>query len=199
MLIKTLIVVAVIVIALAIVVATRPSAFRIVRSTTIAAPAPVVFAQVNDFHAWQAWSPWEKKDPALHRTYEGPRAGRGAVYSWIGNKDVGEGRMTLTESRPSELIRIKLEFFKPFAATHAGEFTFAPQGDKTVVTWSMTGRNNFFAKAFCMFMDTDKMVGSDFEKGLAAMKTLVESQAAPTDVVPTQAAPMHAAAAAAAN
>jgi len=176
MLVKTLIVVGILVIAFIVVVATRPSTFRIVRSATMAAPAPVVFAQVNDFRAWQAWSPWEKKDPALHRTYEGAPAGTGAVYSWIGNKDVGEGRMTLVESRADGLIRIKLEFFKPFAATHTGEFNFTPQGDETLVTWSMTGQNSFCAKAFCMFMDMDKMVGSDFEKGLAQMKSVVEAE-----------------------
>src|SRR5215204_734665 len=147
MLIKILIVVAVLVIVFAVVVATRPSKFRIVRSATMNAPAEAVFAQVNDLHKWRAWSPWEKKDPAMKRTYEGPPAGRGSVYSWAGNKEVGEGRMTLTESRPSDLIRIKLEFFKPFAATNESEFAFASQGDgRTLVTWSMTGCNGFAAK-----------------------------------------------------
>src|SRR5215204_2400469 len=147
MLIKILIVVAVLVIVFAVVVATRPSKFRIVRSATMNAPAEAVFAQVNDLHKWRAWSPWEAKDPAMKRTYEGPPAGRGTVYSWGGNKEVGEGRMTLTESRPSELIRIKLEFFKPFAATNTSEFTFKPQGEQTQVTWSMSGHNGFMAKA----------------------------------------------------
>jgi uncharacterized protein YndB with AHSA1/START domain len=181
MLMKTLIVIAALLVVFAIIVATRPSEFRIVRSATIAAPPELVFAQVNDFRAWQAWSPWEKKDPNLKRTYEGPPAGRGAVYAWAGNKEVGEGRMTLTESRPAELIRIQLEFLKPFAATNKSEFTFTPRGDgeQTDVTWSMTGHNGFLAKAFCMFMDMDKLVGSDFEKGLASMKTVTESTAAP--------------------
>ncbi len=192
MLIKTLIVIAAIVVVFVLFVATRPSAFRIVRSATIAAPPEVVFAQVNDFRAWQAWSPWEKKDPNLRRTYEGPPAGRGAVYAWAGNKEVGEGRMTLTESRPAELIRIKLEFFKPVAATNTAEFTVQPRGagggGQTDVTWSMTGHNGFMAKAFCMFMDMDKMVGSDFEKGLAQMKTVTESPAAPAPSQVTAAA-----------
>lgn len=178
MLIKILAVVAVLVVVLVVVIAMRPSHFRIVRTATIAAPPEAVFEQVNDFRNWQAWSPWEKKDPAMRRTYEGPPAGRGAVYAWAGNKEVGEGRMTLTESRTAELVRIRLDFLKPFAATHETEFTFEPRGEQTHVTWAMTGRNAFAAKAFCMFMDMDKMVGGDFEQGLAAMKTVTEGQAA---------------------
>lgn len=161
-----------------IVVAMQPSKFRIVRSATIAAPPEAVFEQVNNFRKWRAWSPWEKKDPALKRSYEGPAAGPGSVYSWVGNKEVGEGRMTLTESRPGEFVRIKLEFFKPFAATNATEFSFEPKGDQTVVTWAMNGKNNFACKAFCMFVDMDKMVGSDFEKGLAAIKAIAEARMA---------------------
>ena len=126
--------------------ALRPSEFRIMRSASMLAPPALVFAQVNDFHNWTGWSPWEKIDPALKRTYEGAPAGTGAVYSWSGNKKVGEGRMTVTESRPSELIRIKLEFIKPFAQTNQAEFTFKPQGDQTAVTWSMTGNNGFCGK-----------------------------------------------------
>jgi hypothetical protein len=146
-----------------------------VRSASVSAPAPTVFAQVNDFHKWEAWSPWAKLDPAAKATFEGPSAGIGAIFRWAGNKEVGEGSMTITESRPSDLIRIKLEFLKPFAATNRAEFTFKPQGDQTVVTWSMEGKNNFMAKAFCLFMNMDKMVGSQFEKGLANMKALAEA------------------------
>jgi len=168
---------AVVIVVFAIVVALRPGNFRIVRSATIGAPPAVVFAQVNDFHKWRAWSPWEEKDPNLKRTYEGPASGPGTVYGWIGNKEVGEGRMTLVESRPDELIRIRLEFFKPFAATNHTEFAFEPQGaDHTRVTWAMTGKNGFMARAFCMFMDMDKLVGDDFEKGLAGMKMIAERQ-----------------------
>src|SRR5262245_59060488 len=107
-----------------VVVALQPDNFRVERSASMRAPASAAFAQVNDFQNWRAWSPWEKVDPALKRTYEGPKAGTGAVYAWQGNKDVGEGRMTITDSRPGELVRIKLEFFKPFAATNAAEFNF---------------------------------------------------------------------------
>jgi hypothetical protein len=166
---------AVVVIFLA-VVALQPSDFRIERSATMAAPAPAVFAQVNDLRSWQAWSPWEKIDPQLKRTYEGPQAGTGAAYAWAGNKDVGEGRMTITESRPGERILINLEFFKPFAATNTAEFSFKPAGDATAVTWSMTGKNNFLSKAICLFVNMDRMVGGMFEQGLQQMKSVVESK-----------------------
>src|SRR6266576_1461414 len=124
MLYYILIALAVIVIVVIVVVAMQPSEFRITRSATMAAPAPAVFAQVNDFHNWQAWSPWAKLDPAMKQTYDGAPAGIGAIYRWAGNNEVGEGRMTLTESRPSELVRITLEFLKPFAGTSIAEFTF---------------------------------------------------------------------------
>jgi hypothetical protein len=158
-----------------VVVAMQPSEFRIVRSATISAPAPAVFAQVNDFHNWEAWSPWAKLDPAAKAIFEGPRAGRGAIFRWAGNEEVGEGSMTITESRPSDLIRIKLEFLKPFEATNTAEFTFKPEGNQTAVTWSMEGQNNFIAKAVCLFMNMDKMVGGQFEKGLASMKSVTEA------------------------
>jgi uncharacterized protein YndB with AHSA1/START domain len=173
-LIYILIALLVIIIAFVVVVALLPADFRIERTGTISAPPAEVFAQVNDFHKWGAWSPWEKLDPALQRTYAGAPEGAGAIYSWTGNKQVGEGRMTLMESRPNDLISIKLEFLKPFKATNTAEFTFKPQGEQTVVTWSMTGRKNFVLKAFSLFMNMDKMVGGDFEKGLANMKSVVE-------------------------
>src|SRR5882724_8090568 len=166
---------AVIVVVLVSIVALQPSDFRVARSATISAPPPAVFAQVNDFHKWEAWNPWGKIDPAMKQTYEGAPAGVGAIYTWVGNKNVGEGRMTLTESRPSDLIRIKLEFFKPFAGTNIAEFTFKPEGNQTAVTWSMAGKNNFMAKAIHLFMNMDKMIGGQFEKGLASMKSVVES------------------------
>jgi hypothetical protein len=175
MLIKILIAVAVIVVVFIVVVAMQPSVFRVTRSTTMSAPAPAVFAQVNDFHKWEAWNPWGKIDPAMKQTYEGASAGVGAIYTWVGNKNVGEGRMTLTESHPSDLIRIKLEFFKPLAGTNIAEFTFKPEGNQTAVTWSMTGKNNFMAKAIHLFMNMDKMIGGQFEVGLAQMKSIVEA------------------------
>ncbi len=171
---KILIALAVIVIVLVGVVALQPSDFRIARTTTISAPAPAVFAQVNDFHNWDAWSPWAKLDPAARTTFEGPSAGTGALFRWAGNHEIGEGSMTITESRPSDLIRIKLEFLKPFAATNTAEFTFKAEGQHTVVTWSMSGKNNFMAKAACLFVSMDKTLGGYFEKGLAQLKSVVE-------------------------
>lgn len=165
---------AVIIVVLVVIIALQPSQFRVARSTTIAAPPPAVFAQVNDFHRWEAWNPWGKIDPAMKQNYEGAPAGVGAVYTWVGNNEVGEGRMTIAESRPSELIRVKLEFFKPFAATNTAEFTFKPEGNQTAVSWSMFGDNNFMAKAIHLFMNMDKMIGGQFEKGLASMKSVVE-------------------------
>jgi uncharacterized protein YndB with AHSA1/START domain len=176
MLIKVLITIAVIVVVFAVIVVLQPSSFRVARSTSISAPPAAVFAQVNDFHKWEAWNPWGKIDPAMKQTYEGAPAGTGAVYTWAGNNEVGVGRMAITESRPSDLIRIRLEFFKPFAATNQSEFTFKPEGDQTGVTWSMTGNNNFMAKAVHLFMNMDKM-GGQFEKGLAQMKAVVEATA----------------------
>jgi hypothetical protein len=175
MLLYILIGIVAVVIVFVIVVALQPADFRVVRSTKIAAPPPVVFAQVNDFHKWEAWSPWAKIDPTCKYDYQGPAAGVGTVFTWAGNKKVGEGRMTILESRPSDLIRIKLEFLKPFQATNAAEFTFVSEGGQTVVTWTMSGKNNFVFKAFSLFVNCDKMVGADFEKGLAAMKTVVET------------------------
>ncbi len=174
---KVLLGIALVIVALAVVVAMQPADFRIERAATISAPPAAVFAQVNDFHNWQAWSPWEKLDPNMKKTYEGEPGKNGATYAWSGNNEVGEGKMTLEESTPNERIKIKLEFLKPFAATNTTEFTFKPQGDQTVVTWTMSGQKNFMAKAFHMIMDMDKMVGSDFEKGLASMKTVVEKPA----------------------
>ena len=177
MLKKILIGLAVIVGVFLIVVALQPADYRVTRTATIAAPPAVVFAQVDDLRQWEAWSPWAKMDPAMKVTYAGPAAGVGAISGWAGNSEVGEGRMTITESRPSELIRFHLEFFKPMAGTSASEFTFKPEGKQTVVTWTMTGKNNFTGKAFCLFMNMDKMVGGQFEQGLAAMKSVAEAAA----------------------
>ncbi len=159
------------------VIALQPSHYRVERSATIAAPATTVFAQVNDFHKWQGWSPWAKIDPAMKETFSGAPSGSGAIYSWAGNKDVGEGRMTIVDSRASDLVKIKLEFLKPFAATDETTFTFTPQGNQTTVNWSMSGEKNFLMKAFTVFGSMDKMIGPDFEKGLAQMKAVAEAAA----------------------
>jgi uncharacterized protein YndB with AHSA1/START domain len=176
MLKKILLALAAIVVAFVVFVALQPAEFRVTRSAAIAAPPAAVFAHVNDFHNWQDWSPWAKLDPAAKATFDGPRAGPGAVFIWAGNDKVGEGRMTLIESRPNELIRIKLDFVKPMEGTSTAEFTFKPAGDQTTVSWSMTGqRDGFIAKAVCLFMNPDKMIGGEFEKGLATLKSLVEA------------------------
>ncbi len=157
------------------VVAIQPSEFRIARTGAISAPAAVVFAQVNDFHKWEAWSPYAKLDPAMKKTYEGAPAGTGAIYAWAGNSDVGEGRTTIIESRPNEQITIKLEFVRPFAGTSTAEFTFNPEGHQTAVTWNLSGKNNFIAKAVSLFINMDNMVGGQFEQGLAQLKSVVEA------------------------
>lgn len=179
MLAKIFIGLAVIVVVLVVVVALRPSEFRVERAATIAAPPPVVFAQVNDFRKWDAWSPYARRDPAMKKSFEGAPAGVGAVYTWSGNHEVGEGRTTIIESRPHDLIRIKLEFVRPFAATNTAEFTFRPEGERTAVTWSLAGRNSFMGKAVGLFMNMDRMVGVDFEQGLARMKSVVEAAPRP--------------------
>jgi hypothetical protein len=171
---KILIALAVLVGVFVAVVAMQPSQFRIARTASIAAPPPAAFAQVNDFHKWDAWSPWAKLDPAMKQTFDGAPAGTGARYMWAGDSQVGEGRMTITESRPNDLVRIKLEFLKPFASTSTAEFTFKPVGNETAVTWSMLGESTFVTKAVGLFMNMDKMLGDQFEMGLARMKSLVE-------------------------
>jgi hypothetical protein len=171
------IVIGVAVILFVVIVAMRPSEFRVTRSTSISAPPADVFPLVNDLHKFQDWSPWAKIDPGCKTTFDGPAAGTGAAFSWAGNKKVGQGSMTVIESSSAELVRLRLEFLKPFKATNTAEFTFKPEGNQTVVTWSMFGVNNFFFKAFGLFIDCDKMCGPDFEKGLATMKSLAEAPA----------------------
>ncbi len=165
--------------AFCVVVALQPEDVKYTRSTTVNAPPEKVFEQVNEFKKWEAWSPWAKMDPTMKTTYEGPASGVGSSYSWAGNNDVGEGKMTITQSHPSSHIAIDLEFLKPFAAKNLTEFTLKPEGDKTNITWTMAGKNNFMMKAFCLVMDMDKMIGTDFEKGLAQMKTVVEAPKPP--------------------
>ena len=174
MLNNILIALAVIIIIFVGVVASRPSEFRVSRTAAMSAPPPTVFTEVNDLHKWEAWSPWAKLDPAAKNTFEGPGAGNGAVMRWDGNQNVGAGNMTITESRPSEFIRFKLEFLRPFKGINTAEFTFTPEGSQTVVTWTMTGKNNFMSKAVGLFINCDKMVGGQFEQGLAQMKSVVE-------------------------
>ena len=171
--------VAAVIVIFLIVVAMQPPEYRVTRAAMIAAPPAAVFAQVNDFHNWDAWSPWAKLDPNAAKTFEGSSSGTGAIFTWSGNKKIGEGKMTIAASNPSDLIRITLEFIRPFPSNSTAEFSFKPEGggSQTLVTWSMTGRKNFICKAFCMFVNMDKMVGGDFERGLASMKAVSEAAA----------------------
>lgn len=179
---------------IAIVVAMQPGEFAVERSTTIAAPPAVVFSHVNDLRKWEAWSPWLPLDPQCQKTYEGPEAGTGAKFHWSGNEQVGEGRMTIAESNAPERIAIDLEFIKPFAAQNVTLFKFVPEGEGTKVTWNMSGKNNFIGKAMCLFMDMDKMVGADFEKGLASLKAQSESAVKePIGLTPPESTPADAA------
>lgn len=157
--------------------AMRPSDFTIARSTTIAAGPEAVFAEVNDLHRWDDWSPWAKLDPYASAEFSGADKGEGARFRWAGNSKVGVGAMTIVESRPHERVRIRLDFEKPMRATNEALFTIQPVAAGTRVTWQMTGQNSFTGRLACTFMNMDKMVGGEFEKGLAAMKAKVERAA----------------------
>ena len=172
----------------ALVVATRPAEFRVARTTTVAAPAAVVFANLNDLHRWRDWSPYEGLDPALKRTYGGSPSGVGATYGWEGNAKAGAGLMTVTESIPGRRIGIELAFTRPFKATNHAELTLEPAaGGDLSVTWAVSGNHTFVSKAFTMFVPMDKLVGGEFERGLAKLKTVSEVQAAAVAAVPVAA------------
>ena len=175
---KKIFLIAVAVLALmAVVIAMQPDTYQVTRSTEIAAPPAEVFALINDFHKWEAWSPWGKLDPNMKATYSGAPSGTGASYYWIGNDDVGEGTMTITGSQPHQSVTIKLAFLKPFASTAANEFTIAPSGAGSKVDWVMNGESNFMSKGFSLAMGgMDKAIGPDFEKGLAQLKALAEKR-----------------------
>ena len=162
-------------VALVVFVATRPDTFTVERSALISATPEQVFPLVNDFKNWKHWSPWDKKDPGMTMNYGGSESGEGATYSWSGDKNVGQGGMTITDIIPNEKITIHLEFMKPMKATNTAVFTFQPKDGNTLVTWSMEGNNNFMGKAFSLFMDMDRMVGGDFEEGLSALNGAVKS------------------------
>jgi hypothetical protein len=168
-----LLVVAVAVAGLLIYAAMKPDDFRVQRSIAIKAPPEKVIAVVGDLKGWTAWSPYEKKDPAMKRTYAGAPSGKGAIYEWDGNKDVGHGRMEILESTPSKVV-IKLDFITPFEAHNTAEFTAVPQGDGTNVTWAMYGPSPYVAKVIQTVMNMDKMIGTDFEAGLQSLKTVAE-------------------------
>ena len=155
--------------------ARKPTTFRIARTARINAPPGRVFALIDDFRAWSAWSPWERMDPALKRTYDGAPRGNGAVYAWEGNRKVGQGRMEIVDASAPSRITIRLDFLKPFRARNTAEFTLVSQGDATEVTWAMTGPNLFIGKVMGLFVDMDRMIGRDFERGLANLKAAAEA------------------------
>ncbi len=169
------IVVVVFVAAVLIYAATRPDTFWVQRTTSIKAPPEKIFALINDLHSWVSWSPYERKDPTMKKTHSGAASGKGAVYAWEGNKDVGQGRMEIAESVPPSKVAIKLDFVKPFEAHNIVEFTLDAQGDSTNVSWAMQGPLPYFAKVIHLFFDVDSMVGKDFEAGLANLKTIAET------------------------
>lgn len=153
----------------------QPSDYRVARTMVMSAPAPDVFAQIDDLRRWQAWSPWAKRDPKAKVSFDGPASGKGAMFAWSGNNEVGEGRMTLTESQPGESVRIKTDFVKPFVGTSYSDFSLKPEGGATAVSWTISGQNDFIGKAICLFVSMDKVLGGEMEKGLASLKQLVEA------------------------
>lgn len=159
----------------------QPAEFSVSRNAVISAPLITVFGYLNDLHRWQEFSPWAKMDPNMKITFEGPASGVGAAFKWEGNAKIGQGSMTITESWPNELVRYKLEFVKPMKATNTTEFTIRPDGGQTYVTWTMTGKKNFTAKLMHMFMNMDKMISGQFDKGLKTLKSLCESPDRPPD------------------
>jgi uncharacterized protein YndB with AHSA1/START domain len=154
--------------------ATKPNKLRVQRATAIKAPAEKIFPMISDFHQWRTWSPYEEKDPAMKRTYGGAESGKGAVYAWDGDKNVGSGRMEILDASASSKIVIKLDFFTPFEGHNTAEFTMLPQGDGTHVIWVMYGPANFMSRLIQVFINLDNMIGKDFEAGLANLKKLTE-------------------------
>jgi hypothetical protein len=168
------IIVAILIAAILIYAATKPDTFVVQRMTSVQAPPEKIFPLINEFDNWISWSPYEKRDPALKRTRSGPRSGKGAVYEWDGNNNIGKGRMEIIDAPAPSKVVIKLDFFRPFEAHNTAEFTLQPQGDATNVTWAMQGPNRFIGKLMSVFINMDKMVGKDFETGLANMKAVAE-------------------------
>ncbi|MGB5080611.1 MAG: SRPBCC family protein [Burkholderiales bacterium] len=154
--------------------ATRPDTFRVERAASIKAPPEKIFALVNDLRRWGSWSPWEKKDPAMRRTFGDATSGKGASYAWEGNKDVGQGRMEIAESVPPSRVRIKLDFVKPFEAHNLVDFTLEPKGESTQVTWAIHGPSPYVSRLIGIFVSMDSMIGRDFEAGLADLKAVAE-------------------------
>ena len=161
-------------------VAKQPSDYKIERSIVISAPAEIVFHYVNNVREANKWNPWLELDPKASVGYEGPPAGAGAISTWKGDSNVGAGKLEITESRPNEYIKTKLDFFEPMANTAEGEYILKTEGQETTVTWTMFGKNTFVGRMMCVFMNMDKMVGGQFEKGLANLKKMAEQAASLT-------------------
>jgi uncharacterized protein YndB with AHSA1/START domain len=155
--------------------ARKPDTFQVQRAASIKAPPEKIFPLINDFHQWQSWSPYEVKDPAMQRTFSGAASGKGAVYAWNGNKNVGSGRMEILDAPPPRKVVIKLDFFTPFEGHNTAEFTMLPVGDTTNVTWRMHGPASFMMKVMHVFMNMDNMIGNDFAIGLANLKRITET------------------------
>ena len=156
--------------------AVRPDAMHVERTMSIKAPPDRIFPFIGDLRSWMSWSPWEKLDPAMERTYGGAASGRGAVYTWKGNRRVGQGRMEIIDAAQPARVTLKVHFSEPFESQNVARFTLSPQGDSTSVTWSMDGRIPYMAKLMGIFVNLDTMVGKDFETGLANLKTLAETE-----------------------
>ena len=181
-------IVGVLVVAVAVVLGlatTKPDSFSVERQIVIAAPPAAIFANLDDFHRWAAWSPWEKMEPGMKKTFSGAASGPGAVYEWEG-KEVGSGRMTITDSTPNQKLAIKLEFLKPFEATDNTVFELTPASAATRVRWNMSGPQNFMSKVMAVFMNMDTMIGKDFDEGLAGLKRISESPAAAASAAAAQ-------------
>ncbi|HEX8613092.1 MAG TPA: SRPBCC family protein [Telluria sp.] len=154
--------------------AMQPDTFSVSRSLAIKAPPEKILGLVGDFHQWQSWSPWERLDPAMQRVHSGAPSGKGAVYAWTGNDDVGAGKMEITELTPASKVVIKLDFIKPFESSNITDFTLTPKDGQTQVTWTMSGPMPFLSKIMSVFMSMDRIIGKDFEKGLANLKAAAE-------------------------
>jgi hypothetical protein len=174
MLKTTAIIVIVLVAALLVFAATKPDTFRVQRAASIKAPPEKIFALINDLRGWGAWSPYEKKDPAMKRTYSGAASGPGAVYAWDGNKEIGKGSIEIAETLPPSRITMKLDFIKPFETHNIVAFTLEPKGEFTNVTWAMNGPSPYLTKVMSVFINMDRMIGTDFETGLANLKAVAE-------------------------
>lgn len=176
MLVKIGIGLAVLLAVLLIAIATRPPTFAVQRSATISAPPEVIYAQIQDLHNWPNWMTYDRMDPAMRRSYAGPSRGVGATYHYVSDK-VGEGRMTIAHLDPNRRVAVDAQFIKPFAANNQVEFTLQPAQGGVRVTWAISGRNNFVSKAMSLFINMDRMIGRDFETGLADLKRVSEAQA----------------------